>query len=306
MWRHDVNKKIVVSSIGSVLLISTLFIYGSQTLYKNNLREEEEASAFQPTLIPKQNYFDTLALEAQAAYVYDVNSGKVLYQKNADVPLPLASLTKVMTGVVASETGPEGTMVTIDESALSTEGDSGLQEGEQWNLKNLLSFMLISSSNDGASAISRAFPSFVETMNTTAEKLGLNTLSFQNATGLDIEATGNTGGYGSAKDVAKLFEYTLKTHPELLEPTQNTLQEFSSDILQHEAKNTNTIINTIPNLIASKTGYTQQAGGNLGVVFDRGLNEPVIVVVLGSSYDGRFSDIQRLASSTLETYNRSR
>jgi D-alanyl-D-alanine carboxypeptidase (penicillin-binding protein 5/6) len=307
MWKQKVNNKIVFSSLGSVLLLSAFFMYGGHALYKLDIKKEEQAAAVIAAMPkPRPNYFKNIILEAQAAYVYDVTTGKVLYQKNADMVMPLASITKVMTGVVASEQNPIVDSVTITADALTTEGESGLTEGEIWKLEDLLAFTLINSSNDGASAIADAFPSFIDMMNSKAQALGLTTLSFKNPTGLDIDATGETGGYGSAKDVAKLFEYSLKENPALLEPTAYTSRQYSSLTATHTAKNTNTIVGSIPNLLASKTGYTLKAGGNLAVIFDRGLNNPVIAVVLGSSYDGRFLDIKRLASSTFATYNESR
>jgi D-alanyl-D-alanine carboxypeptidase (penicillin-binding protein 5/6) len=306
MRKQKVDNKIAFSSLGSVLLISALFMYGGYAFYQIDLKKEEQAAAILAAMPqPQPNYFKNMLLEAQAAYVYDVTTGKVLYQKNADLVLPLASITKVMTAVVASEQNPIVDSVTISAEALASDGESGLTEGEIWKLEDLLAFTLINSSNDGAQAIADAFPSFIDMMNSKARALGLTTLSFKNPTGLDIDATGEAGGYGSAKDVAKLFEYILTQNPTLLEPTAYASREYSSLTATYTAKNTNTIIGSIPNLLASKTGYTLKAGGNLAVVFDRGLSNPVIAVVLGSSQEGRFLDIMRLASSTLATYNES-
>jgi D-alanyl-D-alanine carboxypeptidase len=307
MWKIKVTNKLALISIGMVLLVSAFFIYVAFARHLKAERSQNEAFQFETTPRHlKKNYFKDLALEAKAIYVYDVQTGKVLYEKNADVPLPLASITKTMTAIVASESGKQDTEITVDKNALDTYGESGLQEGEHWTLKNLLSLTLISSSNDGAAAIAEAFPSFVNKMNDKAHQLGLNTLSFNNPTGLDIDETGDAGGYGSAKDVAKLFAYATKAHPDVFEETKYSAKSFASDTQTLEAKNTNPILETVPNVFASKTGYTLLAGGNLGMVFDRGLNEPVIIVVLGSSYDGRFTDMLSLASATEQTYNESK
>jgi D-alanyl-D-alanine carboxypeptidase len=66
------------------------------------------------------------------------------------------------------------------------------------------------------------------------------------------------------------------------------------------ARNTNRETGKFPLLLASKTGYTDLAGGNLALAFDAGFNHPIVVVVLGSSYDGRFADAEKLVWSTLE------
>lgn len=289
MWKHSVSNKISALSLASVLLLSTIFICVGHVAAEK--QEKEIASIPNPIIkhTASLDNFNDIILEAKAAYVYDLNTKKVLFEKNADEALPLASITKVMTGIIAAEKGVSTTKVSLN--------------GETWRLDDLLAFTLISSSNEGAQAIANSIPFFVTYMNDKADELALDTLSFENPTGLDIESGEATGGVGSAKDVAKLFEYAIKMHPDMLAPTVYTEKSFASDLATYRARNTNTIIGTIPNLVASKTGYTQRAGGNLAIVFDRGLNEPVIAVVLGSTYDGRFSDIQRLASSTLQTYN---
>jgi len=312
MWKIRVSNTLAILSIMSVLAMSTLFMYTASGVFKNEeARMNSMDLSIRPTTILfSSEYFKDINIEAHAAYVYDVNTKKVLYQKNDEVPLPLASITKAMTALVADETKKDNIAITINQTALATDGESGLREGEKWNLKKLLSFMLISSSNDGAAAVAEAIEKnqsvkFVDLMNRKSKELGLDTLNFTNPTGLDVDSTNEVGGFGSAKDVASLFEYTIKNHPDLLEATTHSSKSFSSDGFSHLAKNTNTAIQSIPNSLASKTGYTMKAGGNLALVFDRGLNEPVIMVVLGSSYDGRFTDIENLASSTLKTYNQS-
>ncbi len=91
----------------------------------------------------------------------------------------------------------------------------------------------------------------------------------------------------------------MKTYPNILEATKDGKETISSLDHAHVAINTDNALSKIPNLIGSKTGYTDLAGGNLAVAFDAGLGRPIIMVVLGSTYDGRFIDMATLASSTL-------
>ena len=100
--------------------------------------------------------------------------------------------------------------------------------------------------------------------------------------------------------MAVLFEYTLKNHPNILEATRYENLEFKSTELAYQASNTNPFINQIPGIIASKTGFTDLAGGNLVVAYDAGLNRPIIISVLGSSQDGRFSDTLKLVGASLD------
>ena len=246
--------------------------------------------------------FATIQIQAKAAYVYDVAHQKVLYEKNADVTLPLASITKIMTANVAVESLAKDATISIQPSALAQDGDSGLLTGEKWNFTKLLDYTLAVSSNDGAAAVAEAVgPNFVDLMNQKTALLNLSSMHFYNETGLDVSPA-QSGGYGSAADVTRLFKYTLDTHPEIFTPT--TYQRFtvsSLDNVKHIAINTDADLDKIPGIIGSKTGFTDLAGGNLVVVYDASLNYPIIVVVLGSTYDGRFSDMTDLINAAQQT-----
>jgi len=257
----------------------------------------------------KSKSFEDLTIEGKSAYVWDIKNQRALYNKNADEQLPLASITKLMTALVAYELLGEDASVNITIDALGQDGDSGLLVGEQFSLRNLTDLTLITSSNDGAYALAAAASasipsgnygtkSFVELMNIRAEEIGLSRTQFRNTTGLDTSEI-ESGAYGSARDVAFLMEYLVTQHPSILEVTSEGSTYIADRYgLTHEASNTNYHAEKTSGLIASKTGYTSLAGGNLVVAFDAGLNHPVIVTVLGSSYDGRFSDVASLIEAT--------
>jgi D-alanyl-D-alanine carboxypeptidase len=136
-------------------------------------------------------------------------------------------------------------------------------------------------------------------MNLETQKLGLAQSYFLNESGLDESAT-QSGGYGSADDVAKLMQYILVNKPEILEPTKYASLTVTSLSNTYVAKNTDILADTIPGLLASKTGYTDLAGGNLAVAFDASIGRPFIIVVLGSTESGRFSDMQTLVNATMK------
>ncbi len=245
--------------------------------------------------------FDTVALTARAAFVYDAATGKTLFEKNADAQLPLASLTKLMTTLAARAAAPRYALVPL------------AGEGE-WSLNDLLSFTLMSSSNDGAAAAAAVGGSFlsktgadkenrqqfIAEMNREAAALGLSSVYFLNETGLD-ENTELSGGYGSARDAARLVAFAYRTHPELFGATTHAVASFTEENgARHEADNTNKIVADIPMLRASKTGLTDLAGGNLAVLFDAGVVKPIAVIVLGSTEEGRFEDVKTLVAATLQ------
>lgn len=305
-------RKIIYSRIevllGAVIIIALLVIFaGGDTQNVPILTEE---------IISNHNYFDDISIEASSVFVWDVNKQKVLFAENKDAQLPLASLTKLMTAITAVDILPESSVVTIDGASLVEDGDSGLYENEKWSFKDLIRFTLVMSSNDGASALANvagvfknSFPSrtednkksFVQAMNKKASEMGLTQTYFINSTGLDTNEI-VSGGYGSARDIAKLLEYAIIHTPEIMESTRHAEIDFSSlSDINHLATNTNSSISTIPGLIASKTGFTDLAGGNLVIAFDAGLNHPIIIAVLGSTQNGRFIDIEKLVNASLKS-----
>ena len=263
----------------------------------------------------KENPFDSVELTAKAAYVYDLKAKRPLFSKNALEPLPLASITKIMTAATALSYIPETTYITIGMDAIAEEGDSGLKVGERWILRDLLKFMLLESSNDGAAAVSGAVGEilatstqtseqdralFVEKMNGLGEALGLRSTYFLNESGLDID-TEHAGAYSSAAETARMLAYALEAFPAVFAETRlSELSLQSEEGEEHAALNTNKGTNDLPLLIASKTGYTDLAGGNLVIAFDAGFNRPVIIAVLGSTEEERFTDVEKLVWSTLE------
>jgi len=297
------------------LLVILLFFLEHQRNKITVLESEPRAVNLASTQISP-----TVKLEAKAAYVLDITTGNVLYAQNEEAQLPLASLTKLMTAIVASEYLKADESIAISDSDLLVEGNSGLVSGERWTVRDLLSFTLVVSANDGALALARAagekieeeaetkalvqkssVDQFITHMNEKATVLGLAQTYFLNPTGLDsTEYT--SGGYGSAHDVATLLMYAIKNNLSVTESTRRPESAYLSDggLDEHHAINTNQIIDKIPGLMASKTGFTDLAGGNLVIAFDAGINHPIVIAVLGSSIEGRFSDVDTLIQETLK------
>jgi D-alanyl-D-alanine carboxypeptidase (penicillin-binding protein 5/6) len=289
-----------------VLVVTSFF----STLTK---RESAELASQNDTTAAASDAFADISLDARAAYVWDVQQQRVLFTYNAQAQLPLASLAKVMTALVTAELLPDSEIVRIDPDALWEEGDSGLFAQERWYAKDLRDFTLLMSSNDGASALALAAAAqatapaapidgrsfIIRKMNERAKELGMTQTYFVNETGLD-PTNYVSGGYGSAQDVATLMSFVVENNPSLMDATRFSSSEFASlDNFTHIATNTNEIISAIPGLLGSKTGYTELAGGNLAVAFDAGVGHQIVVIVLGSSRDGRFQDMEKLVDATL-------
>jgi serine-type D-Ala-D-Ala carboxypeptidase (penicillin-binding protein 5/6) len=248
-----------------------------------------------------------VSIEGTAAFVYDVKGKKALYVKGADKVLPLASITKLMTALVAHELIDENKSIAVPAQAISQSGASGLAAGERISAQSLSDYAMLASSNDAAFALANAVgavidntdpnQTFVNAMNIRAEELGLQNFIFYNPTGLDVD-TKQAGAFGTAREVTFLMEYILNNYPSILEPsTFTSTRVYNEAGTYHSAENTNPIVTQIPNLLGSKTGYTDLAGGNLTIAFDAGYNRPIIITVLGSSYDGRFTDVKKLVNA---------
>ncbi|MEK7136063.1 MAG: hypothetical protein AAB821_00505, partial [Patescibacteria group bacterium] len=112
------------------------------------------------------------------------------------------------------------------------------------------------------------------------------------------------GSYGSVRDMALLMSYIIKEKPNLMTvSTKPSISSKSATGQTYFGSNTNDIVGKIPGLIASKTGYTLSAGGNLAVAFDAGLAQPIVIVVLGSTKDGRFTDVLALVRGTIDYFS---
>ncbi len=281
--------------------------------FKGRAEEEKQKSAIVAEKKDTRfaDTFGKIAVVAKAAYVYDLADKRVLFTKNENEALPLASLTKVMTALTALRVMPGESAVAISPEALLEEGDAGLFANESWKLLSLVQFTLVSSSNDAAKAIGLALAhvlpnggqsneAFVAQMNQEAASMGLVHTHFINETGLDAEDLSSTGGTGTAKEMTEIFIQLLKEYPDVFSFTAEEKASFVSlDGFRHTVKNTNSITGTIPVLVASKTGFTDLAGGNLVIVFSAGLEHPIAVTVLGSTVDGRFTDVQNLIETAI-------
>jgi D-alanyl-D-alanine carboxypeptidase len=272
---------------------------------------KKEILAPAPKPLKVFDYSSISDITAKSYCVYDILAGRIIFSKDEHERLPLASITKLMTALVAKENLPSDTIVKINLDAIKEEGDSGLLVGEKWNLKNLTAFSLMTSSNDGVKAIADVLTAYnlenstssentISLMNKKAGEISLKDTTFMNETGLDINS-GLSGAYSSAYDVTQLLAYIIKNKPDLIFDTALARKVYiSDDQIKHNAVNTDTSINKIPDILASKTGFTDLAGGNLAVVFDAGFMHPVAVVALGSTEDGRFTDVETLVKLSLQ------
>lgn len=249
------------------------------------------------------NAYANIHLTGGAAIVYDLSTGETLYNQDAERPLPLASLTKLLTLYAAAGVLQDKSPVTITKTALAQDGEYGFSEGETFAFNDLARLALVSSSNDAAEAIAEAAASNKKVpgsqlMAGAAAAAGLTNTRAENGTGLDLNVK-EAGAFGSAKDIAILAGKLLEKAPVIAESTiAPSITIRSNTGTAHTLPNTNQDVVHVPGILLSKTGFTDIAGGNLVVVYDAAMGHPVAVVVLGSTKEGRFTDVEKLIQAT--------
>jgi serine-type D-Ala-D-Ala carboxypeptidase (penicillin-binding protein 5/6) len=232
-----------------------------------------------------EQYANEVPISAKQAAVIDVQSGRILYEKNADQKTLIASLTKVVTAIVAIESGKLNDTVTISANAAKQEGSSiYLEPGETYKLKDLLYGMMLRSGNDAATAIAEhvggSVAGFAVKMNQLAKKLGLKETNFANPHGLDHDQH-----YSSAHDMAILTAYALKNpiFKEIVATKTKTIP-WPGKEWDRTMRNKNKMLDQYDGADGVKTGYTKKAGRCLISSASKN-GRQIAVVVLNDSND---------------------
>lgn len=199
-----------------------------------------------------------IGTSATSAILMDAESGRVLYEQNADQRMLIASTTKIMTALVAIREGNLSDLVTVSREAAYTEGSAMyLKEGEQLTLETLLYGLMLCSGNDAAVAISEHISGsqaeFAQLMNDTARELGMTNTSFANPNGLDAE-----DHYSTARDMAVLACAAMEN-----ETLSRIVSTRTVTIGGRTMTNHNKLLGYMQGCIGLKTGYTKAAGRTL-------------------------------------------
>ena len=221
----------------------------------------------------------------RAAVLIDLSSGTVLYEKEPDTPMPIASITKVMTLLLTFEAIEAGKVslqdtVPVSDHAYNMGGSQiWLEPGETFTLDEMIKAICVSSANDAAVAVAEFIggsePAFAELMNQKAAQLGMTNTAFKNACGLD-----EAGHLSTARDVAIMSREVLLNHPRITDYTtiwMDTLRGGQTQLL-----NTNKLLKRYQGVTGLKTGTTSGAGVCISASASRdGLD--LLAVVLGAA-----------------------
>ncbi len=230
-------------------------------------------------------------LTAKGAIVIDQESGSILFAKNPDSQFFPASLTKLMTAMVALEAYPLDKVITINDESAAVGSSMKLQKGERITVQNLLKGLLISSGNDSAFALANNYPTgydgFVQKMNETARVFHMNRTIYKNVSGVE-----QAGHLTTVRDMATLTKEAMKQP--LIRETVKTQTLSVSDVdgqFVHNLTSTNQLLGKIEGIEGVKTGWTDDAGQCLITQTTRD-GHTIITVILGSN--DRFGETESL------------
>ncbi len=221
---------------------------------------------------------------------------KILFEKNSDVVLPIASITKLMTAIIVLDNYNLSDTWQVDKIADSQSPmKPDVKLNDTMTVNSFLEIMLIESSNKSAYTLSELVGTdkFIELMNKKAKEMGLRNTFFVDPSGL------SSGNVSTAKDLAKLAEYILINYPKIGEITR----EKNIYIIGFGyVTNTDELLGEIPEIVCSKTGFTTQAKGCLLLAINNLKNKDYFInVVLGA--DNRFLEMKKLINKSAAVCN---
>ena len=197
------------------------------------------------------------AVSATAAVLLDADTGEILYEKNAQQQMLIASITKIMTALVALESAPLQQEIAVTQAHMVEGSSMYLAPGERVTVEELLYGLMLCSGNDAALALAEgccgSIEAFVAQMNDKAAQLGMTGTSFANPNGLDDE-----NHYSTALDMARLAAYAVR-NPAFVRLC-STMQMSTA---QRTMSNHNRLLRSLEGCIGLKTGYTMAAGRTL-------------------------------------------
>jgi len=243
-----------------------------------------------------------LEIEAKSAIAVLMKpdgSQKILFEKEKDKILPIASLTKLMTANIVLDNYNLSQFIEINEQAIKEKEETGnFKIGEIFLVEQLLYPLLMESSNDAAIALAEVIgkKAFVDLMNLEVKNLGLENTHFVNPTGLDPDNPQGSINHSTAKDLVKLASHLLKENPLIWEIL--SLSEFNflteDGVFHHKIINTNKLLAELPTIIGGKTGTTPRSGNCLLLVVKAPKNKGYLINVILGAKEGRFEEMKKL------------
>ena len=245
--------------------------------YRENSREvQNDAGTEEQEQIVQISYPE--GISAKAYIVANLETGEIYTRRNASTPLPVASMSKLVTAFAATDQYSDSTKISLTEQSMNVPLNSDLKEGEKFALRDLLYPLLLNSSNAAAEAISLNDDRdrFMELMSSYAWEIGMPNSYFADPSGLSSK------NVASAGDLVALAEYLLTYRKDILEITRNKTRDVSTttDHDSHVFVSTHPFVDD-PRFIGGKTGRTPEAGETMMTILEID-EQPIAFIVLGS------------------------
>lgn len=297
----------------SVILAAFIFIYYSQnkikiiysplpnylTAFKN--QQVSTLSLWKPNLNNQiKSNFKKPEVTASSVLIYDLTIDKAIFLKDPKEKLPMASLTKIITAVIALENKKIDNKYIVRSEDLVGEDTMGLTEGEVLTLEELLYGLILHSANDAAETIANNYDGgrekFIEAMNKKAKSLGLINTNFTNPSGLE----GDGNQYTTAYDLLVITRFAIMNFPlfnKIISTVDYTLP-YSRNHKEIYLENETNLLTSYPGVRGVKTGYTPEAGFCLVTYLDYG-GHKIIGILLNSS--NRRDEMKELLDYSLKS-----
>lgn len=301
-------KKIIPYKILLVVSIIAMFVAigFTATQFAQYRQESEEALAqlqYNEKIKLESIARDTTALllstrsfDAETVYVYDLIGDEVIFEKNADVSRNLASFAKIILARMVLGTSLVNTDVCLTETALAAINDQGFTAGECYAVPEAIKAMLVSSSNDLATALGDQSGEAGLTLDAYIESQNLDMVIYD-PSGYDFGQPAQASR-GYAHDILMAAYGILKNNPDIAQATTQENYTLGNITVQHTYPN----VGNIPGLRFAKTGYTSLAGGNMMAILEPTPGMFVGVVVMRSGFDTRFDDFGSIVTSVQAAY----
>ncbi len=282
MKKYNKSVKIIGLLFAIFFLFPFFAPYCSATTIDNNIRIRQLEIIKQEISLLRnliKNINSLSSINASSYIVVDISNNKIIARKNSLIPYSIASITKLMTGVIAQENINLNDTIVITPEMLQPYGYSpAIFNGLSISAENLLYASLIQSTNDAAESLSYFLGNdyFIYLMNEKAKELKMNNTIFYDVHGL------NPNNRSTVNDIYKLLLYIYEYHPDILEITKNNnfwLPDANGELLKF--RNLNNFY-PIPGFIGGKTGYLPEAKQTFAGIFNIN-NKEIAVIVLYST-----------------------
>ncbi len=313
------GKKRMYCRVAAIITAAALFCVSEDAVSRRVLHVSGHEEVFVPAVsdgAQEKEAGEELQLYAQAAVLMDADSGRVLYGKNEEAKLPMASTTKIMTCILALEYGSPEEIVEVSSYAASMpKVKLYVKSGEKYYLRDLLYSLMLESHNDSAVVIAEAVGGSVEKfaamMNQKARDIGCYDSYFITPNGLDAKVN-ETGKVHSttAADLARIMAYCVTDSPEkerFLEITRTQGYDFTDvdGTRSFHCNNHNAFLGMMQEALSGKTGFTNNAGYcYVGAVESEGRIFTVALLACGwpNNRSYKWSDMKKLAAYGMERY----